>query len=139
MKLLMTFVALVSFNLMACPNLTGNFNCTSTSNSFDIQIENQTNGYSIITNGSEMNYHTDGRVDTIPSTDSYKDVAIKASCQGEKFVIDFTASILYEGSVIAHQVSKTEYVLTNDQLNITRKTKMKGIPLPTTKHTCIRY
>ena len=140
MKSFFILVSMLSLNAFACPNLTGSFYCNSGVNSsaFDMQIENTNEGYSIITNGTEMKYHTDGRVDTIPATDSYKDVKIKASCQGEKFIIDFTASILYEGSVVAHQVSKTEYILNNDQLSIVRKTKMKGLPMPTAKYTCVR-
>lgn len=139
MKKLFLALSLCSSVAFACPNLTGNFNCKLGSNVFDKQIENTESGYYVITSGVEMNYTTDGKSYELPATDSYKEAKVVSSCLGEKFVIDFTASILYEGSVIAHQVSKSEYYLEGENLIILQKTKMKGIPLPTNKYICTRY
>jgi hypothetical protein len=139
MKCLILALAIMSSAAFACPNLTGNFNCKLGSRVFDIQIENNEKGYHFITAGVEMDYITDGQGYEIPSTENYKDAIVKSSCEGNAFIVNFTASILYEGSVIAHEVSKTEYSLNGDNLSMIQKTKMKGIPLPTNKFNCIRY
>jgi hypothetical protein len=136
MKAFAFIASLITLNVYACPNLTGTYLCQVGSHISQQTITNTDTGYNIINEGVESNYITDGNSYELPSTDNYQDAKVTSSCAEDKFVIDFKASILYEGSVIAKQVSRFTYYVEGDHLVYLQKTKMKGIPLPTNKFIC---
>lgn len=127
---------ILSSTAFACPNLTGSYTCKKGSNVFTLQVETTAQSYIMNRDGAEMEYVVDGKIYDVPSTDSYKDAKVNSTCEDNKLVVGFEANILYEGSVIAHQVSKSYYYMENSDLILLQKTKMKGIPLPTNKFVC---
>ena len=122
-----------------CPQISGSFTCQQGSH-ISYKVITQTNdGYLINSDGIDFNYITDGKSYEVEATSSMKDGKVTASCNSNKFIIGFKATILYEGSEIAKQSSITEYALLNNNMTILQKTKMKGIPLPAIKFDCTRY
>lgn len=138
MKLLVLITLLFSSSVFACPNISGFYSCLLNGVTTLKDIKQTTTGYIITTEGSEMEYFTDGMGYEIPATDSYKNATVTSSCRREQFIVDFKATILYEGSEIAKEVSKTTYGMQGEDLIILRKTKMKGFPLPTQKYLCTK-
>lgn len=136
MKILSTALLLLASSAFACPDISGLYSCQLSSATIQKEIKETETGYIIISEGNEMEYVTDGKGYEIPATDSYKDAIVTSFCRNDQLVVDFKANILYEGSVIANEVAKTIYKMAGDNLVILRKTKMKGIPLPTQKYLC---
>lgn len=139
MKLLVLGL-IFSLNAFAsnCPDISGNFMCKEGSRVSLKEISLTSTGYNIISDGMSFDYITDGQFYDVASTENMKDAKIKSSCVKDKFIVDFNATILYDGSVLAKQVSKSEYSLSEDKLVFIHKTKMKGLPLPTIKYLCER-
>lgn len=139
-KLTIGLGLLLSLNAFAtsCPDLEGTYTCQKGSHVSVKEIARTADGYIIVSDGMEYEYRVDGNTYEVPSTDSMTDGKVKASCRDNKFVVDFNASILYDGTIIAKQVSKTEYSKKGDNLIFAQKIKMKGLPLPALNFECIR-
>ena len=135
----MTLMAFIIFSgsAFACPDLTGSYLCKSGSHSTNKEIHSTDQGYIINSDGNEMEYFTDGRVVEVPETDSFKDGKYSSSCIGDKFIVTFSATLMYEGSPIAKQISRSTYTKNGDNLKIEIKTKSKNIPLPTINFNCL--
>ncbi len=131
-------LAFMSFNLFAgqCPLLDGAYICREGSHVSYKEIKTTNEGYDIVSDGIFFQYKTDGKGYSVEATDSMKDGIVTSSCANQKFVVDFKATILYEGAEIAKQSTKSEYYVDQGQLKIKQKTKMKGIPLPTVNFIC---
>ena len=125
-----------SSTAFACPNLTGNYTCKKGSHVFTLQVETTAGSYIMNRDGAEMEYVVDGKIYDVPSTENYKDAKMTSVCEDNKLVVGFEADILYQGSVIAHQVSKSYYYKDGNNMILLQKVKMKGIPLPTNKFIC---
>jgi homoaconitase/3-isopropylmalate dehydratase large subunit len=138
MKMFLGMMVLFSTAANACPNLNGNFTCQKGSTVFNLAIEGTSRSYIINRDGNEFEYMLDGKSHDVPSTDSYQDAKVVSTCEDDKLVVGFEANILYEGSVIAHQVSKSYYYNEGNNIVLLQKVKMKGIPLPTNKFSCVR-
>ncbi len=134
--------ALFLFPLIAsaevCPVIEGSYECISGSRVSMKEFQHTNNGYIIVSDGVEQTLIVDNQYREVPETDSYKDAKFKARCEKSNLVVDFNASILYEGSVIAKQSTVVNYIMKNDVLTIIQKTKMKGIPLPTLNFKCTK-
>lgn len=139
-KLTIGLGLLFSLNAFAaiCPDIEGTYTCQKGSHVSVKEIARTADGYIIVSDGMEYEYRVDGNTYEVPSTDSMTDGKVKASCHDNKFVVDFNASILYDGTIIAKQVSKTEYSKKGDNLIFAQKIKMKGLPLPALNFECIR-
>ncbi len=122
----------------ACPDLSGNYICKSGSHISQKSIEMTDKGYIFNSDGVEFEYLTDGVTYDVPANENQKDGKVKSYCQDDKFIVDFTTNVLYDGTVIGKQVSKTEYVLSQDGFGIVQKTKLKGLPIPTLKFQCTK-
>lgn len=129
---------LFSTMVLACPDISGDYNCQLGSKILSTKIQEIPNGFVINTDGFEAEYITDGKVYDVPATDSMIDAQKRSSCQDDKFIVDFTATLLYEGTAIGKQVSKTTYFLQDNNLKMIKKTKAKGLPLPTQSYNCTR-
>ena len=138
MKSLVLITFLFSTSLFACPNISGSYSCQLNSSSSLKEITQTPTGYIINSNGIEKEYFTDNKGYEIPATDSYKNAIVTSFCKDEQFIVDFKATILYEGSEIAKEVARTTYEIDGDDLIILRKTKMKGVPLPVQKYLCTK-
>lgn len=138
MKSFLALSFLFSLSAYACPDITGTFVCKFNSAVSQKEIVRTETGFLITSEGNTMEYFTDGKAYEVPATDSYKDAFVKSSCSSSEFTVDFNASILYEGSVIAKQVSKTIYSMNGENLIIFQKLKMKGLPVPKVLWTCSR-
>lgn len=137
MRYLILFSLFISLSALACPDISGEYACLRNNQTTFRSIEVIPGGFRMINGIHTNDYITDGTtIQTLPDTDSMKDGKYKSHCQGNKLIVDFTATIMYEGSAIARQVSKTTYQLKNDQLEIIQKVRMKGIPLPTIRELC---
>jgi hypothetical protein len=136
------FLVLVSFNAFACPDLTGDFFCESGEEKSVRRIETHTNGYTIHTDGNEGFFSNDGKIRELPSNDTMTDGKVSGKCEGEKFIVNFSATVLYEGEDIAKQKSETLYTIVGERLHISRKTRMRWmgiwLPLPSKKFVCTR-
>ncbi len=138
MKSLLTVALLFSSAAFACPDISGVYSCKFNSNISNKEIVKTQSGFVINSDGNMMEYFADGKSYDVPATDSYTDARVKTSCTEKAMVVDFNASILYEGSIIAKQVSKTTYEMEDKDLIISQKVKMKGVPLPAIKWVCTR-
>jgi len=107
MKSLLTVALLFSSAAFACPDISGVYSCKFNSNISNKEIVKTQSGFVINSDGNMMEYFADGKSYDVPATDSYTDARVKTSCTEKAMVVDFNASILYEGSIIAKQVSKT--------------------------------
>lgn len=139
MKTTLLFLsALFSFNTFAanCPEINGVFTCMRGSQVSIKEITKTATGYIVVSDGVYSDYVTDGKTYDVEINEDVKDAKIKSYCQDNKFISDFTATILYEGSPIAKQVSKIEYSMKGANLEYLHKTKMKGLPMPTLRYTC---
>lgn len=123
---------------LACPDISGEFSCKSKKNSTSVIIEAIQNGFTINTDGNVADFIADGKTYDLPSTDSMTDAKKISSCKDDKFIIDFNATLLYEGAVIGKEVLKAAYYFEGSNLKIVRKTKVKGMPLPVQDYTCTR-
>lgn len=139
------FAPLVFFTLTteaaeACPNLDGAYLCQAGSDAVGFTIASTPDGIWMDRDGAQITYQPDGRSHAIPDTESYQNGKVTSSCKGDKLVVELDVEILYEGSVIARQVSRTEYSRPtknlNEGLKIVTKTKMKGLRLPTKTYAC---
>lgn len=138
MKSLLMGALLFSSAAFACPDISGVYSCKYNNNFSVKEIVKTQVGFIITSDGNPMEYFADGIAYEVPSTDSYTDAKVRTTCTQDEMVVDFNASILYEGSVIAKQVSKSIYSMEGKDLIISQKVKMKGIPLPAIKWTCVR-
>ncbi len=140
MKLLTLATLLLSTQIFAseCPKLSGDYLCTSGSRVSEKMITQANEGYLINSDGVEFNYLTDGKIYDVEATSDMKDGKILSTCRANKFVVNFNATILYEGSAIAKQSTVSEYALLDRDMTIVQKTKMKGIPLPAVTFLCKR-
>lgn len=137
MRYLMLIGLMVSFSAIACPDLAGEYLCKRGSASSYRSIEATEDGFRITRDGNITDYVTDGvTVQDVPQTDSMTDGKYTSKCEDNSFIVNFNATLLYEGVVIGKQVSKTTYQLKNEQLHIISKVKVKGVPLPTVKEVC---
>ena len=138
MKPLLFISLMFSTQLFAseCPQISGTFLCKSGSRISEKVITQNEDSYQIVSDGIEFTYVTDGKTYDVEATSDMKDGKVTASCQKDKFVVNFKATILYEGSEIAKQSTVSEYSISNQDLVIVQKTKMKGIPLPAVKFNC---
>lgn len=130
--------ALMATNLWACPDFSGRYTCKQGSHVSEKEIKLDGGGYHIISDGTEFTYYPDGNTYEVEANDSMKDGKVRSFCKDNKLIVDFKATILYEGAEIARQVSVTEYLPKGQDLIITTKTKMKGLPLPVLKLNCER-
>ena len=137
-KIYVLLSLLVSFNAFAgnCPEISGNYSCQQGSHVSLKEIVKTATGYKINSDGIDFEYFTDGNVYEVEANENMKDGKVSSLCDNNKFIVNFNATVLYEGSELAKQVSRSEYYINNGTLLITQKTKMKGIPLPTVKFTC---
>jgi len=139
MKSLITLMTLtLSTATFACPEISGLYSCRSGSHVSEKEITKTDLGYHIVSDGIEFTYMTDGNTYDVEANDSVKDGKVKSYCKDNKLIVDFKATILYEGAEIARQTSITEYVPAKENLIITTKTKMKGLPMPVLKLNCTR-
>jgi hypothetical protein len=136
MKIAIFALLLLSSQAFACPDLTGSYLCKAGSRTANKEIHSTNQGYIINSDGNELEYFTDGRVVEVPETDSFKDGKYTSVCNGDQFVVTFTATLMYEGSPIAKQVSRSTYSKNGDNLKLEIKTKSKNIPLPTINFNC---
>lgn len=137
MRYLILFSLLVSFSALACPDLSGEYLCKRGTVTSDRIIEGTENGFIVTRDGISTEYITDGvTVQTVPSNDSMTDGSYISLCKGNQFIVDFKATLLYEGAVVGKQVNRTTYELKNNELHIISKVKIKGVPLPTIKEIC---
>ncbi len=141
MKLLFSLILTFSFSLLAsttCPNIAGTYTCTYKYETLHQTIEETPTGFFITANGVEMEYFIDGSPVLIPETDSVRDGKVISSCGNGLFVVNFTAMIMYQGAEVGKEVQRTSYEIKDGNLVMTRKTKVKGIPLPTKKYICVK-
>lgn len=138
MKSLFIGAVLFSSTAFACPDISGLYSCKYNSNMSTKEIVKTEQGFVINSDGNSMEYLADGKAYEVPSTDSYTDALVRTTCTQNEMIVDFKASILYDGSIIAKQVSKSTYAMDGKDLIISQKVKMKGIPLPAIKWTCVR-
>lgn len=139
-KLTIGLGLLFSLNAFAasCPDLEGTYTCQRGNRILVKEITRTADGYIFVADGMQFEYRVDGNTYEVPSTDSMTDGKVKASCLDNKFIVDFNATILYDGAIIGKQVSKTEYSKNGDNLLFAQKVKMKGMPLPAINFECIR-
>ena len=140
MKLLLSMMFLASFNVYSatCPDISGSFICTKGSQISYKDIHKTDTGFVIISDGAEMEYFTDKKVYTLPDNENIRNAKVSTYCEKNKMIVDFSVIILYEGSDLAKQVSKTHYSLTNNGMTISQKIKMKGLPMPSLVFECIK-
>lgn len=123
--------ATASSSLMIdCPEMEGVYECKAGSRYSLKAIAPTMSGYLIESDGIEMEYFFDNVVRDVPANENMKDGKVASRCEKGAFIVDFNASILYDGDVIAKQVSSTTYEIIKGQLQITQKVKMKGLPMP---------
>lgn len=132
-----TVFATQEFN-SSCPSMDGVFECKAGSRVSLKEIISTQSGFLIISDGVEREYFFDDQFREIAATDSYKDAFYKSRCTNESFIVDFKATLLYEGAEIAKQTQTSTYTMNGDSLIIVQKTKAKGFPLPTVKYICNR-
>ena len=136
------FLFLISFSVFSCPDLTGSYFCESGEEKSVRTIETLADGYLIKIDENEGFFSNDGKIRELPSNDTLADGKVSGTCREEKFIVNFSATILYLGEDIAKQRSTTEYFLVGDRLHSVRKTKMNWlslwIPMPTKKFVCTR-
>lgn len=133
---LMAFLAFISLQSFACPQMEGFYECRAGSRVSLKEIVSTTAGFLIVSDGAEREYFIDDQFREIPSTNSYKDAFYKSRCTSNSFVVDFKATLLYEGVEVAKQVQTSTYTMVGEDLTIVQKTKAKGVPLPTIKYLC---
>lgn len=141
MKFFLIFVSFFIMNSLyssQCPEIDGSFECRAGSRVSFKNISPSMAGYLIESDGAIVEYIIDDTYRELPNTESMQDAKLKARCDKGSLVIDFEASILYQGSVIAKQVSNSVYEIKNGELQITQKTKMKGLPMPKLVFQCKR-
>lgn len=138
MKSLLMVAVLFSSAAFACPDISGVYTCKYNYNISNKEIVKTQSGFVINSDGNPMEYFADGKFYEVPATDSYTDAKVKSSCTENEMIVDFNASILYDGTIIAKQVSKTIYSMEGKDLIISQKVKMKGVPLPAIKWICTR-
>lgn len=136
MKTLLVLFSLFSASAFACPNLMGNYTCQKGSTVFNLNVNQTATAYEMDRDGNFAEYIVDGKIYDLPSTDNYQAAKVTSACEDDKLVVGFEADILYQGSVIAHQVSKSYYYKDGNNMILLQKVKMKGIPLPTNKFIC---
>lgn len=137
MKYFLTaFLAFLSLQVLACPNMDGFYECRAGSRVSLKEVVSTASGFLIISDGAEREYFIDDQFREIPSTNSYKDAFYKSRCTNDSFIVDFKATLLYEGAEIAKQVQTSTYTMSGEDLVIVQKTKAKGVPLPTVKYLC---
>lgn len=134
--ILLTILAIRAYG--SCEELSGNYLCRAGSKAISKSLLIVGNQVEMITEGVESTLILDGETYSVPATSSMKDGKVSALCVGEKMVVNFSATLLYEGEELAKQTQKTEYVKSNEGLEITVSTKAKGIPLPKLKYLCQR-
>lgn len=138
MKSLMVCALLFSSAAFACPDITGSYTCKFNSAISMKEIVKTDGGFAVNSDGYEIEYHVDGKTYELPSTENYTDAKVRTTCNESEMIVDFNASILYEGSIIAKQVSKSTYSMEGSNLVINQKIKMKGLPMPAVKWNCTR-
>jgi hypothetical protein len=140
MKILISLILLYSVNTFAsnCPDISGQFVCQSGSRIILKTIEQTELGYFINSDGTTFEYITDGVSYDVPANENMKDASIKSYCRNNKFVSDFKATVLYDGSKLAKQFTSSEYQLKGEELTVIQKTKMMGLPMPTISLLCKR-
>lgn len=137
MRYLIFFGLFASLSAIACPELSGEYLCKRGSLTSTRSIEATNDGFIITKDGYTTEYVADGiTVQNVPSSDSMTDGSYTSRCTDDQFIVDFKATLLYEGAVVGKQVSKTTYQFKNNDLHIISKVKVKGLPLPTVKEIC---
>ncbi len=140
MKTILALSFLTSFSAFAatCPEISGDYICQKGSHISYKNIHKTDKGFIVISDGVEMEYFTDKKTYALPDTESVRDAKISSYCEKDKLVVDFTGIILYDGSDLAKQVSKTEYAVKGDGMIYSQKVKMKGLPMPGLTLNCTR-
>lgn len=138
MKLFTAILLLVSVNAFACPDITGSFTCKFKNRISEREIAKTETGFVMIADGVEQTYNVDGSITSVPDSDGLKDGQFSSICEGNTFIVNFTGTLMYEGSEIGKEVQKTVYQMKGDDLNILIKTKAKHVPLPTINYMCTR-
>lgn len=123
---------------LSCPKMEGIYECKAGSRVSLKEIVATKEGFIINSDGSEREYFIDDQFREIIATDSYKDAFYKSRCHNESFIVDFKATLLYEGAEVAKQSQTSTYSMNGEDLVIVQKTKAKGLPLPTIKYICKR-
>jgi uncharacterized protein YxjI len=95
-------------------------------------------GYIINADGVEQVYKIDGSITSIPDNDNLKDGKYSSVCENDKLIINFSGTLMDEGTEVAREVQKTVYQMKGEQLNILIKTKAKHVPLPTVNFLCTK-
>lgn len=132
------FVLLVTSFGMAqnCPDLNGDYACKQGSTIFSLSVHGEQGLYHVEKNKVAIEYNTDGRFVAIADTENYRNAKYQALCEGGKLVVNFYAELMYDGSFIGKQVSKSEYSKVGQELIIAEKVKVRGIPLPRLRYVC---
>ena len=140
MKTILALSFLASFSSYAatCPELSGDYICQKGSHISYKNIQKTDKSFIVISDGVEMEYITDKKTYSLPDTEVIRDAKVNSYCEKDKLVVDFTGIILYDGSDLAKQVSKTEYTLKGDGIIFSQKIKMKGLPMPALVLNCTR-
>lgn len=138
MKIILALSFLTSMSAFAatCPDISGDYICQKGSHISYKNIHRTDKGFIVISDGVEMEYITDKKTYSIPDTESVRDGKVSSYCEKDKLVVDFTGVILYDGSDLAKQVSKTEYTVKGEGMIFSQKIKMKGLPLPALTLDC---
>ncbi len=137
MRYLILLSLFISFTALACPDLSGEYLCKRGSMTASRTIEKTPDGFIITKDGYTTDYIADGiTVQSMPTSDSVAEGNFVSHCKGDQFIVDLKATLLYDGAVIGKQVSQSTYQFKNNDLHITTKVKMKGVPLPTVKEIC---
>lgn len=133
---LSVFLAFLSLQTFACPDMDGFYECRAGSRVSLKEVVSTAGGFLIISDGAEREYFIDDQFREIPSTNSFKDALYKSRCTNDFFIVDFKATLLYEGAEVGKQIQTSTYTMSGNELLIVQKTKAKGIPLPTVKYIC---
>lgn len=138
MNFILALSFLTSFSAFSatCPEITGDYICQKGSHISYKNIHRSDKGFIVISDGVEMEYITDKKTYSLPDTESVREAKISSYCEKDKLVVDFSGIILYDGSDLAKQVSKTEYILKGDGMIFSQKIKMKGLPMPALTLDC---
>ena len=139
MKSLLLLATFISLNTFAatCPSINGSFICQRGTQFSFVDFTPKDTGYVVLTDGTLFEYFTDGKTYAVEGNEDMRDGKVRSYCEKNKFISDFTVTILDQGSPIAKQATKSEFSMEGVNLSIVHKIKMKGIPLPTLRFTCI--
>lgn len=129
------FGSIVSY---ACPDLTGKYLCQALHGTYDLKFNKTSSGYIVTTESTKKTYVTDGSVQELPDLgETVQNRTLKSYCDEEKFIIDYEATVYYEGNVLGQQFSKTSYEFNGKNIQMILQVNFQGSNLPPIKETCV--